>query len=225
MSTFLITGANRGIGLGLAKKLAGGGHRVIGTCRSSAKAGELSKIDGVEVQEVDMNGEAAMKLLADRLSGRPIDVLLNNAGVFPHIDSVKNMDADVMLSCVRTNAVGPMLLVKHLLPNLEKGERKVIVNFTSNLGSIELLDHAGSYAYNASKVALNMLTRILSFELKDKGFTCVAQHPGWVKTDMGGPDANLTIDECVEKLAPLFEQYGPSDNGRFVDPDGKDMPW
>lgn len=223
-STVLITGANRGIGLEYARQFAAKGYDVIGTVRDPADAKELAAVtDRVELLDVvDVTSVAA---LARRLNGAPIDVLVNNAGMLGRVDvTVDKVDFTMMEQTLAVNTLGPLRVTQALLPNLRAGKRRVVVNMSSDLGSIEQSDGRW-YAYRASKAALNQITRTLSAELAQEGFVCVVLHPGWVRTDMGGPSATNSAEESVAGLVAVIERLGPADNGRFYDFKGTPIPW
>ncbi len=222
--TVLVTGANRGIGLEYARQLADKGFRVIGTARDPAKAEELAAVAD-RVEALDVSDAASIEALAKRLDGMPIDILVNNAGIFYRDDtSIDKVDFAQMEQTLAVNTLGPLRVIQALLPNLRKGERKLIVNMSSQLGSI-----AGStgtwYSYRTSKAALNQITKTLSVELGKEGFVCIVVHPGWVRTDMGGAAATYSAEESVSGLVGLIEKLGPADNGHFYDFQGKTIPW
>ncbi len=222
--TVLVTGANRGIGLEYARQLADKGYRVIGTARDPEKATELATIAD-RVEALDVSDAASVAALATRLDGESIDILVNNAGVFDRGDvSIDKVDFAQMEQTLAVNSLGPLRVIQALLPNLRKGERKLIVNMSSQLGSIS--GSTGTwYAYRSSKAALNQITRTMSVELGKEGFVCVVVHPGWVRTDMGGAAATYSPEESVSGLVGLIEKLGPADNGQFYDFQGKVIPW
>ena len=223
-TTVLVTGANRGIGLEYARQFAAKGYEVIGTVRDPADAKELSAVaDRVEL--LDVVDATSVAALARRLNGLPVDVLVNNAGMLGRVDvSVDKVDFAMMEQTLAVNTLGPLRVTQALLPNLRAGRRRVVVNMSSDLGSIELSDGRW-YAYRASKAALNQVTRTLSAELAPEGFVCVVLHPGWVRTDMGGPSATYSAHESVAGLVAVIEKLGPADNGRFYDFKGTPIPW
>lgn len=228
MATWLITGANRGIGLEFAKHLRAKGESVIATARRPADAEELSGL-GVEVLALDVSDQASVDAFAEEVGGRAVDVLINNAGMNPReCDGLSDLDLDDMMATFRTNAGGPLLVTRALLPALAKGSRKLVVNISSQMGSIgkAISDKAGgNYAYRSSKSALNMVTTLMAEDLRDKGITCVMMHPGWVRTDMGGPQATLSTDESVSGMLSVIDRLTPRDSGVFIDPAGKPLPW
>jgi NAD(P)-dependent dehydrogenase (short-subunit alcohol dehydrogenase family) len=222
--TVLVTGANRGIGLEYARQFHAKGYRVIGTARDPAEATELAKVSD-RVEALDVTDAASVAALAQRLKGVPIDILVNNAGMFDRRDTaVEKVDFETMEQTFAVNTLGPLRMVQALLPNLRAGQRKLIVNMSSQLGSIG--NSTGEwYAYRASKAALNQINRSLSVELGKEGFRSVVLHPGWVRTDMGGEQATYTPEESVAGLITVIEGLGPDDNGRFLDFRGQPIPW
>jgi NAD(P)-dependent dehydrogenase (short-subunit alcohol dehydrogenase family) len=223
-ATVLITGANRGIGLEYARRFEAKGYTVIGTARQPDEATELKAL-GVRVEALDVTDAASVSALARRLDGVPIDVLINNAGIGDRGDTdVLATDLALFERTLAVNTIGPLRVTQALLPNLRAGKRKHIVNMSSRLGSIAL--NNGSYpAYRASKAALNQVNRSLSIDLGKQGFVVVVVHPGWVRTELGGTEAPLLPDESVRGLVALIERLAASDNGRFYDYLGAEIPW
>lgn len=223
-TTVLVTGANRGIGLEYARQFAARGYTVIGTARDPADAKELSAV-AKRVEQLDVTDAASVAALARRLDGVAIDILVNNAGMFDRRDvTVDTVDFGIMERTFAVNTLGPLRVVQGLLPNLRQGKRKVIVNMSSQLGSIEN-SNGRWYAYRSSKAALNQVNKILSVELGPEGFICTVLHPGWVRTDMGGENATYSPQESVSGLIAVIEKLKPSDNGRFFDFKGEPIPW
>ena len=220
----LVTGANRGLGLGFVKQLQAKGYEVIGTARSPGKAVEL-KATGARVEQLDVTSQASVEALANRLKGVPIDMLINNAGMLNRSDSsLATLDFKVMERTFQVNSLGPLRVTQALLPNLQAGGKKTIVNITSRLGSIEL-STGGLYSYRTSKTALNQINKIISAELAPQGFTSVVIHPGWVQTDMGGAGASLTIPESISGMLKTIEQLTTESTGKFYNFDGEELPW
>jgi len=218
--TFLITGASRGIGLEFTRQLRAAGHAVIATTRNG------KPIDpATETLPLLADDEISIAALAKALDGRPIDVLINNAGVSSDARDLATVTLAELDRVFRVNAFAAILVAKALLPSLRLGTRKTIVNISSQLGSITNNTGGSSYAYRASKTALNQLTVCLANELKADGFCCVAMHPGWVKTDMGGPNAPLTPEQSVTNMHKTIDALTPADTGRFLNHDGKPLPW
>ena len=222
--TVLVTGANRGIGLEYARQFSAKGYTVIGTARDPDDAKDLSAV-AKRVEQLDVADAASVAALARRLDGVAIDILVNNAGMFDRRDvSVETVDFPTMERTFAVNTLGPLRVVQALMPNLRKGERKLIVNMSSQLGSIEN-SNGRWYAYRASKAALNQVNKVLSAELGPEGFICTVMHPGWVRTDMGGSNATYSPEESVSGLIAVIEKLRPADNGRFFDFKGNPIPW
>ncbi len=222
--TYLVTGANRGIGLAFARLLSKRGDRVIAACRNPAKARDLAKLP-LRVERLDVADEKSIAALASRIEGEPLDVLINNAGIGdggPRFGSLSMKDLE---EAFRVNAAGPVAVTQALLPNLRAGRRRVVVNLSSGLGSISENESGGWIAYRASKAALNQLTRTAAAELKREGFICIVISPGWVRTDMGGHGASLSPDASAAAMLGVIDRLKPSDTGRFLDHRGKDLPW
>jgi NAD(P)-dependent dehydrogenase (short-subunit alcohol dehydrogenase family) len=220
----LVTGANRGLGLEFVKQLQGMGYEVIGTARSPEKATDL-KATCSRVEQQDVADQASVTSLANRLSGVPVDILINNAGMLNRTDSrLDTLDFDVMERSFQVNSLGPLRVTQALLPNLKAGDKKTIVSITSRLGSIEL-STGGLYSYRTSKTALNQINKIISYELAPQGFTCVVMHPGWVQTDMGGGGATLTKPESISSMLEVIEGLTIESTGKFYNYDGVELPW
>ncbi len=233
MTTTLITGANRGVGLALAREAARRGHRVIATARNPDAAAELKAVTGpagaVRVERLDADSDASAKALAKTLDGTPIDVLINNAGVSPaDAKNLADFDPDAYLACLKTNSIGPLLVTRALLPLVEASQRKTVVHVSSIMGSIaHVVESAstGNIAYHSSKAALNMAHALLANELKARGVTCIAIHPGWVQTDMGGPNAKLTPDASAAAILDTVEKQSIATTGAFLNFDGEPLAW
>lgn len=221
MKTVLITGANRGIGLELARQWVARGAKVIGTARRPDEAVELKKV-GARIVALDVSDEASIAACAKEVGGEAIDVLFNNAGMSSKSPKLEACTKDELMRVIGVNAVAPVLVCKALMGNLLKGERKLVVNITSQLGSIAR-NEGGSYGYRASKAALNMFTSCMAKELKDVTF--IAMHPGWVQTDMGGERAPLKVEESVSSMLLAIDRLTSADSGRFLNFDGTTIPW
>lgn len=222
-SRWLVTGANRGIGLAFARGLVQRGETVIATARQPGKARELSGT-GARVEPLDVSDDASVGRLARALSGESLDVLINNAGTGDGVDSIRELNFDNLARFFQVNTGGPLRLAKALLPNLEGGRRRTIVNLSSGLGSISQ-NNGGWYEYRASKAALNMSTRTLAAELAPERFIVIALSPGWVRTDMGGAGATLSPQESVRAMLRIIDGLTPKDSGKFLDHRGRELPW
>ena len=227
MPTVLITGANRGLGLEFAKQYAADGWSVIATCRNPIGVGELAEIEGdVAVYGLDVNNPPSLERFVADLDGRAIDVLINNAGVYgPKGITAKDVTAEDWMPVMQTNMMAPLFMARALLENVTKGDRKLIVNISSVMASIEKGAAGSEYIYRSSKAALNMVMACYAQEIADTGVAVVMFHPGWVQTDMGGPTATLTPTESITALRASIENLCADDNGKFMNYDGTPMPW
>src|SRR5215471_2499222 len=193
--TYLITGASRGLGAELVRQLRERGHTVFAAVRDPSAAGEAAR-SGAKVVRLDVNRSETFDTFTRTLDA-PVDVLVNNAGIAADDASLQSLTADTMERVFRTNVFGPALLTKALLPLLRRGNRKIVVNVSSGLGSLAATPGGFSYAYCASKSALNMLTVLMHRELARDGLTVVSFDPGWNRTDMGGAAAPLDPTETI----------------------------
>ncbi len=236
MPTVLITGANRGIGLELARAFAGDGWSVVATARKPA-AGDLAAVSGVEVIGCDVSDDASVAGLVTALGDRPLDIVINNAGVSgrketqargepAHLDEV---DLDHWLQVLEVNTVAPFRVARAVRHNLAKGRHKVLATVSSRLGSLE---HAaggtglgGMYPYRSSKAAVNMVVRCLATDLAELGITTITLHPGWVRTDMGGDQAPVMPADSAAGLKKVIEGATPDVTGQFFNYDGASLPW
>jgi len=223
-STVLITGANRGLGLEFARQYSAAGWKVIGTARRPDSASDLKALD-VRVMQLDVTDQESVDRLASDLGNQSIDLLINNAGIFPMAATLPEIDFDNITRTLAVNTIGPMRVTRALLPNLRRGDAKKIVNITSNLGSIADNTDGKFYGYRESKAALNMFTRSLAAELRDDGFICIVMNPGWVQTDMGGANAPLQAPESITGMRAVIDRLTPADSGTFWTHEGEQMPW
>lgn len=226
--TVLITGANRGLGLEFSKQYRAAGWKVIATARRPEEAADLKALgEGVRIVTLDVTRPESVAALAATLAKTPIDLLINNAGQGVGLEpgALGALKIDDFERVMQVNAIGPVRMTQALLPNLRAGKGKVIVGISSGLGSLEWNRSGGYYGYRESKVALEMFMRSLAAELKGEGFICIALDPGWVKTDMGGPNAPLTPPESVAGMRKVLDGLKPEDTGKFWSHDGTLDPW
>ena len=222
MSTYLVTGANRGIGLEICRQLVARGEEVIAVCRSSSD--ELGSL-GVEVVDgIDVSEPADAAALAGRLSGRQIDVLINNAGILRR-DGLSEIAAstDDLLVQFRTNSIGPILVTQALLSNLHRGSKVGIV--TSRMGSVTDNTSGGAYGYRMSKAAVNIAGVSLAHDLKDRGVAVALLHPGYVRTDMTGHEGFVDADESARGLIERMDELTLETSGGFWHANGETLPW
>ena len=224
-STILITGANRGIGLEFVRQYAAIGCKIIACCRNSLSIDAVQALDvAVEIELLDVANSTSIESLGNRLSGRAIDLVINNAAVRGHIGSLADIDADDFLATMKVNVLAPLLLTRALLPALSSGRGRTVAMISSRAGSItEGHDDDGDYAYRCSKSALNMATAKLAYEFQTLNF--FALHPGWVKTDMGGPDAEISASESVAGMRRVLSTLKPGDSGAFLAYNGSTIAW
>lgn len=225
MATVLITGANRGIGLGLARELHDRGATVIGTTRSLDGADELTGLARVEV--LDVTDPGSVRALRDTLAadGTALDVLVNNAGwaAPEYARSMAEVDLERDQRTFAVNAVGTMRVLQELAGLLAPGA--TVLNLSSRLASFASTTVVNDPVYAASKAAVNMLTRQLALDDAFRGRCLVSVSPGWVRTRMGGSDAALSVEESAASLANLVEKLTPEDTGQFLNYDGTVFPW
>ena len=226
MPTMLITGANRGLGLEFARQYAADGWRVIATCRDPAKAGDLKAISAVEIHALDVADMAAGAALAQNLRGTAIDLLLNNAGVYgPKGQALGNLDPEAWLDVLRINSIAPLKLAEAFLPHLRAGKGKTAAFVTSLMGSIADNTSGHYYAYRSSKAALNAAVKSFAVDTSAEGLIAVLLHPGWVQTDMGGPNAPVTPRESISGMRKVLARVTQKDSGGFFAYDGQRLPW
>lgn len=224
--TALVTGANRGIGLELVRTLRSRGHAVIGTARDPDDASELTTAAS-ETLQLDHADPKSVAALARTLGDRPIDLLINNAGVGDKPGTLDDLDCDSLEAFFRVNAIGPMRVTQALLPSIRAGnagEGGTVVNISTIMSSIATTG-AGYYGYRASKAALNMLAKLASLDLASDGVMVVNLHPGWVQTRMGGENAAITPKESAQGLVRVIENLTDDMRGGLYDYKGEKIPW
>lgn len=221
MGTYLITGANRGIGLEYCRQLKEQGHQVIAVCRTASE--ELIQL-GVTIESgVDLTSDISVENLVKQLQGQAIDVLINNAGILERV-SLDNLDFASIRRQFEVNALGTLRLTKALLPNLKQGSK--IIMMTSRMGSIDDNTSGGSYGYRMSKVALSMAGKSLSIDLKPQGIAVAILHPGLVKTQMTGfTNSGITTEEAVHGLLARINELNLDNTGTFWHSNGEVLPW
>jgi len=230
MSTILITGAGRGIGLALVEAFAARDDRVIATVRDPARLDGLAAVmaqypDHVEVHRLEVTDPASIAALAARLADRPIDVLINNAGSLgPARQSSLDMDFEGWLDTFRVNTLAPLAVAQALLPNLRLGEHPKILTISSGMGSMASLQ-SDRLAYRSSKAAVNKVMQGLGTDLQGEGIAVSVCHPGWVKTDMGGAEADISPEMSATGITRIVDHMSLSRSPAFHVWDGGFMPW
>lgn len=222
--TVLVTGANRGLGLEFVRQLRSLGAEVIATARNPQAAIDLRALE-VRIEPLDVSDPDSVAGLAEGLANVDIDMLINNAGQGGAGNGASGLDFAELEKLFAINCLGPLRVSRALLPNLRRGRNRQIIQLTSKMGSLTENIEGGYYAYRTSKAALNMVHRCLAAELAGQGFICVAVHPGWVRTSMGGNHAPLSPQESVRNLLGVFARLQKQDNGRFLDYTGTELPW
>jgi len=220
----VVTGANRGLGLELAKQFAVAGADVVGTAREPEAATELAAL-GVRILQLDVSDDASVAAFAKALGDSPIHLLINNAGMSGRslIDEVTHVE--LVRRIFDVNTLGPMRVTDALLPNLIAADGAFIVNMSSRLGSLTENTSGGYHGYRESKAALNMYSRSLAADHRDEGIIAIAVSPGWVRTDMGGPEAPLSPEESISGLRSVIEGLSPESSGKFLNHDGTELEW
>lgn len=225
----LITGANRGLGLEHARQLLSRGWTVSAAVRDPESAKDLAALapaDGrLRVLRYDAADPGAAAALKPSVTG-PVDILFANAGVMgPEDQSFGAAAGEGFLHTLRVNAMAPLALAEAFADQVAASQMKVIALQSSRMGSIKDNGSGGYYAYRASKAALNAVGKSLSLDLKDRGVIVLILHPGWVRTDMGGPNGQLTVRESVDAQLDLIARANPAMSGRFFHVSGEDLPW
>lgn len=226
--TVLITGANRGIGLELTKRFLGAGKRVIATCRVPEEATDLSALANqpelvVHTLEVTC-GESVQRLL-ETLGDQPLDVLINNAGIMGgDQQSIDAMDYAAWLHAFEVNTMAPFRLITTFRDNLRHSKRPRAITLSSQMGALSRKSK-GAHAYRSSKAAVNKVMQVLSMELEADGIVVCPVHPGWVRTDMGGAGADISVDESADGLFRLIDAMTMAQTGRFWTWEGEEHAW
>jgi NAD(P)-dependent dehydrogenase (short-subunit alcohol dehydrogenase family) len=232
MPSTLITGANRGLGLEFARQHTADGWQVYAACRDPNAASDLRRLanssggGALRILALDVTKPASVKEAATELEGQAIDLLINNAGVMgARGQTIGNIDYESWAKVLGANTMGPMRVAEAFVDHIARSERKLIVTLTSGMGSLADNTSGGSVAYRSSKAAVNMVVRSLAIDLAPRGIICVVVNPGWVQTDMGGPNATLTPAESVSRLRRLIDGLEPAQSGRFFNHDGREFAW
>ena len=236
MQNILITGANRGLGLELTRQyLSVNATRIFAACRHPDRADQLHALasdfsDRIRILPLDVSDEAtihaACKSVAECVSG--LDLLINNAGIFPKDEhqsrNLGDLSAADVAEVITINAVGSLIVTQAFRQLLASGAHPRVVMISSGLGSVTNAT-GGSYAYRMSKAAMNMAARVLSKDDGMSGIITITTHPGWVQTDMGGPEAAITPAQSAAGLRSLIARLTDADNGKFFLYDGAELPW
>lgn len=226
INTVLVTGANRGLGLEFARQYALDGWQVLACGRTPSLAlRQLAEAhDNIELFDLDVGDFAAIDLLAARLHQRAIDVLICNAGVYPpsHFGTV---DYDAWMHAFKVNCMATLKMAEAFAPHISRSQQRKLVTITSKMGSIDDNSSGSEYIYRSSKTALNMVMKSLSIDLKPYGIAVATLHPGWVRTDMGGPNGLIDPPESIAGLRRVIANLTLGTSGRFIANDGQEIAW
>ena len=225
--TVLITGANRGLGLEFVKQYAIDNYEVIACSRKINKKDDLHKLQvkfkNISIYKLDVANFSSIDQFAKSLKS-PIDILINNAGVYPD-SSIDHINYDTWLEAFKINTLAAFKMTKAFLPHLKKSHLKKVASLTSKMGSIDDNSGGSEYLYRSSKTALNMVMKSLSIDLKPYDLALITLHPGWVRTDMGGPNGLIDADESVTGMKRQIDKLSMKTSGQFIAYDGKKIPW
>jgi NAD(P)-dependent dehydrogenase (short-subunit alcohol dehydrogenase family) len=228
--TYLITGCSKGIGLELCDQLLELGHTVIATARNPDGSEKLKALataypEQCTVHKLDVTSEDSVRCLVEKLGDEAhIDVLINNAGIFKNYETpLPDVTILELVDMYNVNTLGALRVTRALLPLLQASIRPIIVNMSTGLASISDNTGGKAYGYRMSKAALNMFTKTVAMDYPR--MICIAVDPGWVRTDMGGPNAPRSVESAVRSLVRLIEDLKPDDSGMFLDTRGGETHW
>jgi len=231
MKTVLITGANRGLGLEFCRQYANFGWRVLACCRNVNQADELKQLatdfQSVYMHQLDVLNRKEIDSLAEEISGTSIDVLICNAGIYgdKRGEGFGNLDYEKWLKSMETNVLGVVKVAEAFFQNLKSSQHSIIAVLSSQMGSISDNGSGGSLLYRSSKAALNATMKSLAIDLQNDDIGVMTFHPGWVKTDMGGPNALINVETSVTGMIEQINKFQISQTGHFLKYDGKKIPW
>jgi NAD(P)-dependent dehydrogenase (short-subunit alcohol dehydrogenase family) len=221
MSVYVITGCGRGIGLALTKRLLNRGEHVIGSVRKGKPPVEHANFSAVAF---DVRDQAAIDRAAAGIAG-PVDVLVNNAGIAgPRGSGALEVDVGAFADVLDVNVLGVVRVTQAFLPLLRRSRDAKVMTVSSQLGSMAY-PGSDTIAYRTSKAAVNKLMQGMSADLASAGIAAIVAHPGWVRTDMGGRSAPISVEESAAGLLRLLDGLGTGNSGRFMDWDGSERPW
>ena len=228
MSTVLVTGANRGIGYEFVKQYSKNNFNVLACCRSAENASQLQElakeVKNIKIYELDVGNINIIKNLSQQLRNEKIDVLINNAGIY-RSSTIGNINYDEWMESFKINTIAPYQIVEAFLDQILNSDLKKVVSITSKMGSIDDNTTGGSYIYRSSKTALNSMMRSLTHDLVDRGIATLTLHPGWVRTDMGGPGGWIDSFESVQGMIREIDKLTIDDSGKYLDYAGKSINW
>ncbi|KTD23562.1 oxidoreductase [Legionella lansingensis] len=231
MKTILITGSNRGLGFEFVKQLSQQDTQIIATCRNPDKASDLqhyAKIRrNIAIYQLDVTNDKEIKQLERTLNHLALDWIINNAGISGESGvTVGNIERENFLNVMNVNCLSPLKVSEGFLPLLLKGKDKLVINISSSMGSIGENQRGRSYAYRASKTALNCVMRSFALDVAEDGVNIMLLHPGWVKTGIGGPDAEMDVKASVQAMLAVIEKYHKNSHAEALRSyDGQLIPW
>jgi len=231
MATILVTGANRGLGLEFTRQYLSEGYAVIAATRNPGAAHRLRQLErdskgNLSLVEADVADSASVRRAASNIQTPAIDILINCAGVLGGDgQTIGSIDYHEWMRVLDVNVLGPMRMCEAFLDRVARSDRRLIVTITSGMGSLADNTSGGYIAYRTSKAAVNMAMRTAAIDVKSRGISCVVLNPGWVKTDMGGPNAKLAPEQSVTAMRLVIAELGPNESGRFYNYDGREYPW
>ena len=225
----LITGANRGIGLEFVRQYAAAGYRVFACCREPHHAVALTSLaassgERISLHRLDVSDFRQIEQLAADLHGQAIDLLINNAGIYPNA-AFGSLDYDAWHKAFLINTMAPEKMLECFVEHLAASRLRKVATLSSKMGSIADNGSGGSTLYRSSKAALNMVMKSLAIELRHLGIATCTLHPGWVKTDMGGANALITAEQSVAGMRQVIDRLTAQNSGRFTGYDGQEIPW
>lgn len=228
MRTVMITGAGRGLGLEFVRQYLQQDYRILACVRTPGRAQQLSDLaraaGKISIHTLDVADHAAIDALANRLTDTPIDIVLNVAGVLVSGGFGKT-DFQAWLHSVRVNVFGPMKMAEAFVEHVAASHQKKIVTLSSTLGSIGGNGTGGMYDYRSTKAAVNAIMKSMSIDLAARGIIAVPLHPGWVRTDMGGPRAEIEVATSVAGMVRVIAGLSTADSGKFLNYQGAQLPW
>ncbi len=231
MTTALITGANRGLGFEFTRQFLAAGSNIIATCRKPDEAAKLKELAAsapgkIEIHPCDAASRDSIFQLAEKLKGRPVDFLISNAAISGNkTGAAIELDEKVWLDVFRTNTMGPTYLAGAFADAVVASERRIMAFISTRQAIIKDNVRGRYYMYRSSKTALNACIKNLAIDYADKGVACMAFHPGFVRTDMGGPGGAIDADVSVTGLMKILLSAGPAQNGKFYEYTGIELPW
>lgn len=231
MQTVLITGANRGLGLEFCRQYAAADYQVIAACRNPSHSEQLAALakqyPHIQIETLDVADFSQIDALSTKLADYKIDVLLNNAGVYGDQAGrgFGQLDYQTWAGVLAVNVLAPVKLAEAFLPQVQRSDKRLIVALSSLMGSMTDNSSGGSILYRSSKAGLNAALKSLSIDLRPTAVGVLILHPGWVRTDMGGPNGLIDAEESVSGMRKVIDNFSLADTGRFVKYDGSALPW